>query len=74
MNDELEGISSYLYYAHYYYRDINLYLLLANHNAIHFQGNKCAFDFFLWNYKKEYKDKLISRKKFVREILQRNLW
>ena len=52
MNDELEGISSYLYYAHYYYRDINLYLLLANHNAIHFQGNKCAFDFFLWNYKK----------------------
>ena len=46
MNDELEGISSYLYYAHYYYRDINLYLLLANHNAIHFQGNKCAFDFF----------------------------
>ena len=47
MNDELEGISSYLYYAHYYYRDINLYLLLANHNAIHFQGNKCAFDFFM---------------------------
>ena len=45
MNHELEGISSYLYYAHYYYRDINLYLLLANHNAIHFQGNKCAFDF-----------------------------
>ena len=42
MNDELEGISSYLYYAHYYYRDINLYLLLANHNAIHFQGNKCV--------------------------------
>ena len=64
MNDELEGISSYLYYAHYYYRDINLYLLLANHNAIHFQGNKCVpLIFFFEITKKSAKISSFPKKK-----------